>query len=174
MEITIYKIENPIGKVYIGQTKNYAKRIGQYKILHCHKQKRLHNSLKKYGFANHIFTIVEVVDSSISDEREIFWMKYFKCHYKDENKGLNLAYGGRHHLHTDDVKKYLSEINSGGKHPKAKKLYQYEQDGTFVKEWSCMKDIERELKYVTTWLSKAIKNNKIAYGYKWSYTPMHL
>lgn len=61
----------------------------------------------------------------------------------------------------------------GNKHGKAKKLYQYTMENQFVREWGCMRDITRELGYVTTWLSKATKNNKIAYGYKWSYTPLH-
>lgn len=173
MKITIYKIENPVGKVYVGQTKNYTKRVNNYRILNCRKQKKLHASLKKYGFNNHIFSILEEVDISVSNEREIYWIKYFKCHYQDDNKGLNLAYGGLHHNHTDDLKKHLSELNKGGKHPKAKKLYQYSTTGELIKIWDCMKDVERKLNFKTTCLSRACKNNNISYGFNWSYTPMH-
>lgn len=144
-----------------------------YKILHCRTQYRLHNSLKKYGFANHLCEIIEDVDDKLADEREQYWIAYFKCYWKDENKGLNLNRGGNRPKHTEETKKKLSEMFTGSKHGKSKKLYQYNIDGSFVKEWQCMKDITRELGYATTWLSKATKNNKIAYGYKWSYEPLY-
>lgn len=172
--ITIYKITSPTGKVYIGQTKDYKKRMNLYKILHCRTQYRLHNSLKKYGFANHMCEIIEEVSDTLADEREKYWIAFYKCYWKDENKGLNLNKGGNRAKHTEETKKKLSQMFFGAKHGKAKKLYQYTLDGLFIKEWSCMKDIERELNYKTTCLSKAAKDSsKTAYGYKWYYTSQH-
>lgn len=171
--ITIYKITNPRGKIYIGQTSDYKKRLSHYRILNCRTQYRLHNSLKKYGFNNHDFEIVEIVDEEISDEREQYWIGHFQCYWKDMNKGLNLNRGGNRPKHTEETKKKLSESILSSKNVRAKKLYQYNIDGSFIKEWLCMRDIQRELGYVTTWLSKAAKNNKIAYGFKWSYEPLH-
>lgn len=171
--IIIYKITNPKGKIYIGQTKNYKKRINLYRILHCKSQIKLYNSLKKYGFDNHKFEIIEEVDIKIADEREQYWISYFQSYWKDKNKGLNLNKGGNRPKHTIETKRKLSKMFKVSKHGKAKKLYQYTIDGQFVKEWSCMRDITRKLGYVTTWLSKATKNNKIAYGYRWSYIPLH-
>jgi hypothetical protein len=171
--ITIYKITSPTGKVYVGQTKDYRKRLNHYRILNCRTQYRLHNSLKKYGFNNHTFEVLEEVELMVADSREQHWIAHYKCYWGDENKGLNLNRGGNRPSHTPETKKKLSEMFSGGKHGKAKKLYQYTLDGILLKEWECMKCIQRELGYVTTWLSKATKNNKIAYGYRWSYSPMH-
>ena len=171
--ITIYKLTSPKGRIYVGQTKDFTKRMNSYRVLHCKTQYRLHNSLKKYGFNNHLCEILEVVEKNIADQREQYWIAYFKCYWKDENKGLNLNRGGNRPKHTQETKDKLSKMFTGGKHGKAKKLYQYSIEGFFIKEWECMKCIERELGYVTTWLSKATKNNKIAYGYKWSYVPLH-
>ncbi len=171
--ITIYKITSPTNKIYIGQTKNYKSRLNHYRILNCKTQYRLYNSLKKYGFNNHLFEIIEEVDVLIADSREQYWINYYQCYWKDENKGLNLNRGGNRPKHTQETKNKMSKTILGAKNYKAKKLYQYNIDGSFIKEWSCMNDITRELGYVTTWLSKATKNNKIAYGYKWSYTPLH-
>lgn len=159
---------NTLGKVYIGQTKNYTKRLNLYRILHCKKQTKLYNSLKKYGFNNHEFEIVEEVEKNACD-REIYWIDFYKCYWRDKNKGLNLTRGGKYAKMTDETKKKLSEAILGSKHYRAKKLYQYSIEGEFVKEWQCMKDIQRELGFNTTWLSKATKNNKMAYGYKWYY-----
>lgn len=169
--ITIYKITNPKGKIYIGQTKDYRKRLNLYRILHCKSQQKLYNSLKKYGFNNHQFEIIEEVSNNISDEREKYWINYFQCYWKDKNKGLNLNRGGNRPKHTQETKNKISKSLFGK--GRSKKLYQYDLNMNFIKEWQCMKDITRELGYVTTWLSKATKNNKIAYGYKWSYIPLH-
>lgn len=170
--ITIYKITSPTGRIYIGQTKDYKKRMNLYKILHCRTQYRLHNSLKKYGFNNHICEVVEEVDNIMADSREQYWISYFKCYWKDENKGLNLNRGGNRPKHTEETKRKLSIMFSGSKHGKAKKLYQYTLTGQLVKEWACMRDIQRALNYNTTCLSRAAKNNIASYGYKWHYQPL--
>lgn len=172
--ITIYKITNPKGKIYIGQTKDYRKRLNHYRILNCKTQYRLYNSLKKYGFNNHVFEIIEEVSVKVSDEREQYWISFYKSYWKDENKGLNLNKGGDRPKHTEETKNKISKSITGANNYKAKKLYQYTLEGVFVKEWLCMKDIERELNYKTTCLSKAAKDNsKTAYGYKWYYEPQH-
>ena len=171
--ITIYKITNPKDKIYVGQTKDFNKRKNLYKILHCHKQKKLYASLKKYGFMNHIFEVLEIIPIPISDEREIYWIDFYGSYYKGVNKGLNLILGGRSRALTPEDKLHLSLLNKGGKHPKAKKLYQYSITGELIKIWDCMKDIERELNFKTTCLSRACKLNRVSYGYNWSYFPKH-
>lgn len=170
--ITIYKITNPRGKVYIGQTINYTKRINHYRILNCKTQYKLYNSLKKYGFNNHVFEVIEQVSKCNSDEREQHWINHYQCYWKDLNKGLNLNRGGYRPKQTQETKDKISKAIMSSNNIRAKKLYQYNIDGSFVKEWDCMRDIQRELGYVTTWLSKAAKNNKIAYRFKWSYTSL--
>jgi hypothetical protein len=171
--ITIYKITNPKGKIYIGQTKDYRKRLNHYRILNCRTQYKLHNSLKKYGFNNHMFEIIEEIGISISDEREQYWIEYYKCYWKDENKGLNLNKGGNRPKFTQESKDKLSKAILGSKHYRAKKLYQYNIDGSFIKEWLCMRDIQRELGYNTTCLSRAAKKNILSYNFIWSYIPLH-
>ncbi len=56
----IYKIENPKGSIYIGQSKNVDERISRYKKLQCCKfQLLLYRSFLKYGIENHTFEILE-------------------------------------------------------------------------------------------------------------------
>jgi group I intron endonuclease len=75
----IYKITNPSGKIYIGQSGDIDKRIKRYQTLQCKGQRILYNSLKKYGWNNHFFEIIEIVDNDDNlMERETFW----KIHYK--------------------------------------------------------------------------------------------
>lgn len=87
----IYKIINPKGKIYIGQTTNFKKRLYHYKNYLCDRQFKLYNSLVKYGYDSHLFEIIEICDYEIIDEREIFWIKLFDS-YKN---GLNLTEGGK-------------------------------------------------------------------------------
>ena len=56
--VGIYKITNPKGRVYIGQSINIFKRFSYYKMLQCKGQKKVYSSLVKYGYENHKFEIV--------------------------------------------------------------------------------------------------------------------
>lgn len=76
--IGIYKIVNPNGKLYIGQSTNIEKRWRDYKTLHCKGQTKLYNSLKKHGFENHKFEIIEECDVDILEERETYWKLFYK------------------------------------------------------------------------------------------------
>lgn len=85
--IGIYKITNPNGKVYIGQTINIENRWNEYKSLSNSKsQIKIHNSLKKYGYKNHIFEIIEECDEKELNDRERYWQDYYNVIGK---QGLN-------------------------------------------------------------------------------------
>ena len=74
----IYKITNPNNKIYIGQSTNIDNRIKRYKNLQCEGQHKLYNSIKKYGWDNHSFEIIEIVeDETKLVERETYWKIYF-------------------------------------------------------------------------------------------------
>lgn len=85
--VGIYKITSPKGKLYIGQAIDIEKRFNQYRqINHCKSQKKLYNSLKKYGPNTHIFEILEECGIEELNARERYWQDYFNV----LEKGLNL------------------------------------------------------------------------------------
>jgi group I intron endonuclease len=89
--IGIYKITNPKGKIYIGQSTDIEYRFyGYKKIIRCKSQKKLYNSLIKYGVENHIFSIIEECEVEVMNERERYWQDYFNV----IKKGLNLKLTG--------------------------------------------------------------------------------
>ena len=47
--VGIYRIINPKGKIYIGQSTNILKRKSSYKGYRCKDQISIYRSLKKYG-----------------------------------------------------------------------------------------------------------------------------
>lgn len=100
--IGIYKIESPTGKVYIGQSTDINSRIKRYKQLNCKNQRRLYNSLIKYGFELHI---VEIIEECLEEElniRERFWQEYYDV--LNKHKGLNCNY-----INTDEKPKRHSK-----------------------------------------------------------------
>ena len=76
--VGIYKITSPSNKIYIGQSTNIEKRIIPYQRLYCKSQTKLYNSLKKYGWDNHKFEIIEECSESLLIERENYWKDYYK------------------------------------------------------------------------------------------------
>src|SRR3990167_3079756 len=89
----VYKITSPSGRVYIGQTMDYYRRLNVYKNPDRIKtQQRLRNSIKKHGWHAHKFEILEKCDRLIIHEREIYWIKTLDT-FNTVN-GLNLTMGG--------------------------------------------------------------------------------
>jgi len=85
MSIGIYKIINPKGKIYIGQSINIEERWRKYNKLNCKRQPKLYNSLKKYGPEKHKFKIIEKCSLKLLNKREIYWKQY----HNSINEGLN-------------------------------------------------------------------------------------
>ena len=91
----IYKITNPSGGIYVGQTVNYENRLKRYRWKACKKQRYLYNSFLKYGFDSHVFEILEAnVSEDKLNEREVFWINETKSFYRMGAAGMNLNLGG--------------------------------------------------------------------------------
>lgn len=85
--IGIYKITSPIGKIYVGQSRNIRKRISRYKNLQCKDQIKLYRSIIKYGWDKHVFEILEKCLVEDLNKRE----RYYQDKYDVlSSNGLNL------------------------------------------------------------------------------------
>lgn len=85
--IGIYKITNPKGRIYIGQSINIESRIKGYsKGNNFVKQRRLYNSIIKYGFSNHLFEVLEECNEDELNIRERFYQDLYDVTSKN---GLN-------------------------------------------------------------------------------------
>lgn len=110
--IGIYKIVNPKGKVYIGQSTNIESRFKQYKSPHFKKQYKLFYSIEKYGYNSHTFEVLEECVEDVLNIRERYWQD----HYNVLQEGLNL------HLtktedkpakHSEETKQKIKESLTG-------------------------------------------------------------
>lgn len=82
----IYKIINPNGRIYIGQSTDIIQRKSDYRKLECKEQPKIYNSIVKYGWEVHVFEIQEICDTVLLDIRERYWQDYYDV---TGQKGLN-------------------------------------------------------------------------------------
>lgn len=105
------------GKKYIGQTDNERRRKYEH-FSHYNKKCRdskFYRAVKKYGWDNFIYGIIEEVFIDEIDEMEI----YFIEKYDTFKNGYNSALGGkttRGYKHTEKTKQLLREMKIGTKH----------------------------------------------------------
>lgn len=112
----IYKITSPSGKVYIGQSINIESRIKKYVNCNCKLQVRLYSSIKKYGWENHIFEVLEECNIEELNSRERYWQDKYECIGKN---GLNCFLTNsneKRKIISDDMRFKISNSVKGFKH----------------------------------------------------------
>jgi len=113
--IGIYKITNPKGRVYVGQAIDLEKRKTQYKRYSCKNQVRLHASIVKYGFSEHIFEVIEECKVEDLNTRERYWQEIYSVIGEG---GLNCKLQSTVELraiYSDESKKKRSKSHIGEK-----------------------------------------------------------
>lgn len=183
--IGIYKITNPTGKIYIGQSTNIERRRTEYFNKNkCKKQAALYFSLTKYGFSEHIFEIVEECAAEDLNVRERYWQDY----YNVLQEGLNCRLTGtgdrsgvfskeslkKRVASTDyqsfQTKRLASRDEQAISKKKYKAVLQYTKEGTFVKEWESLKQAADKLKLYYVNISNCLQGRqKTAGGFTWEY-----
>ena len=185
--VGIYKITNPEGKVYIGQAINIEKRKKHYARLGCKRQYKLFNSLKKYGWYQHVFEIIEECSIEQLDEKEIYYKQQFidkqkwemaLFYYINDNNAM-----GPQSIETRLKKKKIAlekgfgKWNKGADHSKVgehlkinnsklKPVLQYDLKGIFIKEWISVNEAARTYKGVPNVLTG---RSKTSGGFKWKF-----
>lgn len=92
--IGIYKITNLINnKVYIGQSKNISKRWNAHRVRSQNDDYPLYRAIRKYGLENFTFEVIEECNIDSLDDREKYWIAYYKSN--NPNNGYNLTAGGQ-------------------------------------------------------------------------------
>lgn len=155
----IYKITNPKGKIYIGSSVNIDKRKENYKYNQCPQQPKIYNSIKKYGWNNHVFEIIEECSKDELISREKYWVN----HFNSIVEGLNLQTPGENKIHqtktlmfNDEWCNRISASKKGRAIEATKKpIIQYDLKGNLIKEFESAKEAQRQ----TGINNSAINNN---------------
>ena len=96
----IYKVTNNCnGKVYIGQSRTHiGVRFEQHlrDARRTDKQSRpFYCAINKYGEKNFSLSLIEEVDNSLLNEREVYWIDYYRSYIGfDDCQGYNATLGG--------------------------------------------------------------------------------
>ena len=94
----IYKITNNInGKVYIGQATSIIARWKEHLNRPFNEndegyESHFYRAIRNYGIHSFSFAVVEQCEKEKLDERETYWISYYKSN--DKNLGYNLTSGG--------------------------------------------------------------------------------
>ena len=160
--VGIYKITNPKGKVYIGQSINLEERKSHYKNpLPYRVGPKLLNSLKKYGFENHSYHIIEYCTPLNLNSREIYWIKYYNC----VEDGLNIEYGGNSGGKRNP--QTIEKMRNSMKGKNSRKIKQYSVKGEYIKTWPSIVSAEREY---GKGIKECLKGKTLtSQGYIWRY-----
>lgn len=137
----VYRHTSPSGKVYIGITCQSAKKRWQNgKGYTKNNQPYFNAAILKYGWNNFKHEIL-LKDRTESEAKyaERYLIKWYKLH----NISYNITDGGEGMLgHRVEVL--------------LKKIWQYDLQGNFMKEYSCIKDAAIELSYDAAVISHAV------------------
>lgn len=164
MEYIVYKHTCPNGRAYIGITKQHLNRRWRDGA-HYDYNRRFFLAIIQYGWDN---VKHEILESNLPYEeakrKETEYIEKF--HTADERFGYNqtLGVGGKGLKMSLEAREKLSKANTGRKHTpeelkkmskaqkgkhigklsaNAKKVYQYDLKGNFIKEWDCQSDAAR-------------------------------
>lgn len=161
-EPVIYKIVNIVnGKVYVGQTTKFRKRLSQHfnALSHNnHCSNYLQKSFNKHGVDSFYFEILETVTKENICEREVYWIE--KLDSSNRDKGYNILvnapspwYGkrnllhclrisealrGKHHSVETRKKQSLARLGrfAGRESSVSKAVLQYDKNMNFIKEYN--------------------------------------
>jgi group I intron endonuclease len=116
------------GKKYIGQTNNEERRKKQH-VYHYKKgyDNKFYRAVKKYGWINFIYGIIEEYEIKILNEQEVFFIDYYDTY----NNGYNSTMGGEGVSGcspSEEVRKKMSESAKNRINPPHNKKYFTEEE----------------------------------------------
>lgn len=166
-------------KYYIGSAVNISYRITRHiKSLNNKKHHSVHlqRAWNKYGKDEFEFGVIEKFEYNDKIlNLETFYIQKYRS--SERRYGFNIYKDARSRLgfkHSDKTKKLISE-NSFSKDKfyedavkPSVKVYQYDIDGNFIKEWLCVKRASDELNITYQNIFKCIENKrKICGNFRW-------
>lgn len=121
----IYRITNNINnKIYIGKTNNLKRRIKEYRNKTSHElnhssKYEIMIAIKKYGFKNFAFDILEECSEELLNEREIYWIDVLDA--RNPLIGYNKKTGGIGGVMPEDTHLKMSLSSMNFRHTEAHK-----------------------------------------------------
>lgn len=164
MKFGIYCIKNIYNnKKYIGRSLNIDIRFKNHKNKlnkGIHHSNHLQSSWNKYGEKNFIFEILEYCNENLIKEKERFYIDLYQT--ENRRNGYNMQSSIKYDYILpliDDYRKY------------GKKVYQYDLNGNFIKEWNNASEASKYLNILTTQISQVCRGKtRFAKNFVFSYS----
>jgi len=198
MLTNIYILKDPESNEirYIGKSNNPIKRLARHiyrakNRIENHKNACWIRKLLKNGKTPEV-EIIEVIEESKWQEREKYYIKYYKTKYNINNiseggeGGTTLGFLGKRH--SEKSKKLMSsarrgipinqnDLNGNRRRGIRKyfdsvkvKIYQYDLEGRFILEWESSMDAANKLNLVNSNIIKCCNSERFKCGnFRWSY-----
>lgn len=159
--IGIYRIINPKGKIYIGQSIDLEKRNHTYSLKRCKSQRKIYNSIKKYGWKNHKFKILlECEKHELNKYERALGLKYNVLSTYNLNLQLPSS-DDASGLISDETREKMKIAQSGNNNPMFGKNHSIESKRKIAQKNSRNKKIKnietQEIYYSISELSRTLK-----------------
>ncbi len=175
VQIGIYQITSPTGRVYIGQSSDIDRRFKTYfKLKRNRIGTGIYNSLIKHGVDKHRFSILCILPTSANkyhlNEMEVLYISAAKkagCRMLNMTNGGSGSYGFKH---SEETKKRLTELGTDINSGMAKPVLQYDLSGNLIKEWNAIATASKYYGVSPTSISQNLRG--ITYksaGFIWKY-----
>ena len=168
----IYKIV--IGKhFYIGSSNNIMNRLRNHRnslINKCHHNHTMQNCFNKYGLEALLFEVVEECSEAVILDREAYYINTLQPdmnHILDPTRPSPDQETIKRAIETRKQNNLLLNRRAGN----IKKVFQYDIDGNFIKEWDAASDAAAFYECEVTALCACCNGRAITCcGFQWSYT----
>jgi len=172
----IYCIENLVdGKGYIGQSKDIKRRfICHLSNLRKNKHGNIHlqRAWNKYGEKSFGFNILELCDSNLLDDREIFNIEQYKVFsgvYNLKDGGTNgIKYSKESRLKISRYRQNLPQqvIENMREAQESIPILQIDMNGNIINEWSGAREAAKELNIAQSCIWRCVNHIERNYTYK--------
>lgn len=110
-----------------------------------------------------------VAEAFIPNENNLFIINH-KDGNRENNRTDNLEWCDNSHNVREAYRLGLNKPITGKEHNLSVRVNQFDLKGNLIKSWDCMRDIQRELGFAYTNISRCCRNKqKTAYGFIWKY-----
>ena len=172
--VGIYKITNPSGKVYIGQSVNIKNRLKQYQ--RCRSMNnigpKIFYSLKKYGWENHTVQVLEECRVDQLNAKETYWKSLHLLLVGWKNVLFCELYDNSTGPKNEITKKKISDTLKGRPAVTSKKaVLKYTKEGLLLEEFSSQQEAAKSLNVkASAAICECCQGKRKTYkGFVWKY-----
>ena len=147
-----------------------AQRAGHNGSQYIKACRRFGDAIQEYGWENFKYEVLEEgLTKEEAEIREKYWIEQDNCVWPN---GYNLDSGGkRGNKHSEETKQKMKK-SAKSRQDHLKPVRRYTKDGQFIKEYSSVREAERETGILHSNISSCCKQRygcKSAGGYIWRY-----